>query len=130
MSVLDCALSSGRILTIGLRRVAVGALYVDSQGSQPVEFPQVQFLDEVVFMPVACRQFWGPDVQKTVIFHSCSLGQVVDVLARAVHRRLWMACAYATTSGLLLEVPQLSSSPGLVDFPGSETVGFFEGWWR
>ena len=126
MSVFDCALSSGRILTIGLRSVAVGALYVDSPGFvgccaellQPVEFPQVQFLDEVVFMPVACRQFWGPDVQKTVIFHSCSLGQVVDVLARAVHRRLWMSCA------------QLSSSPGLVDFPGSETVGFFEGWWR
>ena len=23
-------------------------------------------LDEVVFMPVACRQFWGPHVQKTV----------------------------------------------------------------
>ena len=90
----------------------------------------MQFLDEVVFMPVACRQFWGPDVQKTVIFHSCSLGQVVDVLARAVHRRLWMSCAYATTSGLLLEVPQLSSSPGLMDSPGSETVGFLEGWWR
>ena len=33
MSVWDCALSSGRILTIGLRSVAVGALYVDSQGS-------------------------------------------------------------------------------------------------
>ena len=90
----------------------------------------MQFLDEVVFMPVACRQFWGPDAQKTVIFHSCSLGQVADVLARAVHRRLWMSCAHAATSGLLLEVPQLSSSPGLVDFPGSEIVGFFEGWWR
>ena len=56
---------------------------------KPVKIPQVQFLDEVVFMPVACRQFWGPDVQKTVVFHSCSLGKVADVPARAVHRRLW-----------------------------------------
>ena len=35
---------------------------------KPVEIPQMQFLDEVVFMPVACRQFWGPNVQKTVVF--------------------------------------------------------------
>ena len=53
---------------------------------KPVEIPQVQFLDKVVFMPVACRQFWGPDVQKTVVFHSCSLDKVADVPARAVHR--------------------------------------------
>ena len=32
------------------------------------DFHMVQFLDEVVFMPFACRQFWGPDVQKTVVF--------------------------------------------------------------
>ena len=44
------------------------------------------FLVKVVFMPVACRQFWGPDVQKTVVFHSCSLDNVADVSARAVHR--------------------------------------------
>ena len=33
MSVLDRALSLGRILTIGLRRVVVGALYVESRCS-------------------------------------------------------------------------------------------------
>ena len=73
---------------------------------KPVEIPQVQFLDEVVFMPVACRQFWGPDVQKTVVFHSCSLDKVADVPARAVHRRLWMSLCLRSDVGLLLEVPQ------------------------
>ena len=38
-----------------------------------------QFLDKVVFMPVACRQFWGPDVQKTEVFRSCS-------------SRTWLTC--------------------------------------
>ena len=28
-----------------------------------------------VFMPVACRQCWGPDVQKTVVVHSSSFRQ-------------------------------------------------------
>ena len=43
------------------------------------KFPQLQFhvgprqfLNKVVFMPVACRQCWGPDVQKTVVFRSCN----------------------------------------------------------
>ena len=46
------------------------------------KFPQLQFyagprqfLDKVVFMPVACRQCWGPDVQKTVVCRSCSFEQ-------------------------------------------------------
>ena len=43
-----------------------------------VEIPQVQFLDKVVFMPVACGQFWGPDVQKT----ENSGGSAVAVLPR------------------------------------------------
>ena len=66
-----------------------------------VEIPQMQFLDEVVFMPVACRQFWGPDVQKTVVFHSCSLDKVADVPARAVHRRLWMSLCLCSDGGAL-----------------------------
>ena len=39
----------------------------------------LQFLDKVVFMPVACRQFWGPDVQNTGVFRSCS-------------SRAWLTC--------------------------------------
>ena len=61
----------------------------------------MQFLDEVVFMPVACRQFWGPDVLKTVIFHSCSLDKVADVPARAVHRWLWMSLCLCSDGGAL-----------------------------
>ena len=34
----------------------------------------VQFLDKAVFMPVARRHCWGPDVQKSVVFHSSSQG--------------------------------------------------------
>ena len=44
---------------------------------------------------------WGPDVQKTVVFHSCSLDKVADVPARAVHRRLWMSLCFCSDSGAL-----------------------------
>ena len=59
-----------------------------------IEISLLQFIDKVLpyvvaqrqiptalrgprqfFMPVACRQFWGPDVQKTVVLRSCSSGQ-------------------------------------------------------
>ena len=40
-------------------------------------------------------------------------------------------CAYAATLGLLLEVPQTQFiAGGWWDIPVTETVGFFEGWWR
>ena len=37
-------------------------------------------------MPVACRQFWGPDVQKLWFSRVAVLDKVADVPARAVHR--------------------------------------------
>ena len=37
-------------------------------------------------MPVACRQFWGPDVQKLWFSTVAVLDKVADVPARAVHR--------------------------------------------
>ena len=59
-----------------------------------IEISLLQFIDKVLpyvvaqrqiptalrgprqfFMPVACRQFWGPDVQKTVVLRSCSSRQ-------------------------------------------------------
>ena len=94
---------------------------------KPVEIPQVQFLDEVVFMPVACRQFWGPDVQKTVVFHSCSLGNVADVPARAVHRRVDVPVLMQRRLGSCWRYLRFTSSPELVDIPVTETVGFVEG---
>ena len=63
-------------------------------------------------MLVACRQFWGPDVQKTVVFHSCSLDKVDDVPARAVrslalggatdsvHRLIWWTSQFAWRQGI------------------------------
>ena len=48
----------------------------------------VQFLDKAVFMPVACRQCWGPDVQITVVFPQLQLLKKVlicPLLRRLVH---------------------------------------------
>ena len=99
---------------------------------KPVENPQVQFLDEVVFMPVACRQFWGPDVQKTVVFHSCSLGKVADVPARAVHRRLWTSLCLCGDVWALAgwRCLRLSSSPELVAFQFQRLWASSRVWWR
>ena len=94
---------------------------------KPVEIPQVQFLDKVVFMPVACRQFWGPDVQKTVVFHSCSLDKVADVPARAVHRRLWTSLCLAATLGSCWRCLRLSSSPRAGGHSSYRDCGFVEG---
>ena len=125
----SCATLGENFVAVGYVRVAYGALNVERQcswavvkncfspwrlhrcsswvdGFMPVEIPQVQFLGEVVFMPVACRQFWGTTVQKTVEFPQlqcchggrcpclCSSSTVVDVPV------------FAETVGLLLEVPQ------------------------
>ena len=52
----------------------------------------VQFLDKVVFMPVACRQCWGPDVQKTVSTVAF-LDKVADVLVVSARRcRRYSSC--------------------------------------
>ena len=62
-----------------------------------------QFLDRVVFMPVARRQCWVR--QKTVVFRSCSSGQwTCPLLRRQVH--------LGFTVQKTVEVPQL---PCLVD---------------
>ena len=54
--------------------------YVVAQRSIPMVLRgPLQFLDKVVFMPVACRQFWSPDVQNTGVFRSCS-------------SRTWLTC--------------------------------------
>ena len=70
MSVLDRALFLGRILTIGLRRVAVGALNVESQCSWAAVPVFGQGTDHVILV-VGCgndasqcqywivRYFWG-----------------------------------------------------------------------
>ena len=57
-------------------------------------------------MPVVCRQFWGPDMQKTVIFHSCSLDRWPMSLFVQFIDRCGRRCDHAATLGLLLEVPQ------------------------
>ena len=70
-----------------------------------------QFLDKVVFMPVACRQCLGSDVQKTVVCRSCSSWTkwTSQLLLRQVHLGL--------KEQKTLEVPQLpclSMSAGAV----------------
>ena len=53
---------------------------------------------------------------------------MVDVPVCAVHRRYERRCDHAATLGLLLEVPQFSSSPEFVDLPVcTETGAFIEG---
>ena len=144
------ALLLGRILwQLGYVRVAYGALIVERQcswavvvnasargdstgavlgfGFMPVEISQVQFLGEVVFMPVACRQCSCATVQKTVEFPQlqcchggrcpslCSSSTVVDV---PVHMQ--------RHGGSFWRCLRLSSSPELVDFPVLEP-GFLRG---
>ena len=70
-------------------------------GFMPVEIPQVQFLGEVVFMPVACRQFWGTTVQKTVEspqLQYCHGGRCPCLCSSS---RLWMSLCLCRDSGAL-----------------------------
>ena len=122
---LSRALLLERILwQLGYVRVAYGALNVERQcswavvmiasargdstgavlgfGFMPVEISPVQFLGEVVFMPVACRQCWGATVQNTMEFPQlqCCHGGRCPCLCRdrgalsggapdSVHRQSW-----------------------------------------
>ena len=60
----------------------------------------------------------GPDVQKTVVFHSCSLDNVADVSARAVHRPGVDVPVFMQRPSLALgRCHWFSSSLVLVDIP-------------
>ena len=52
------------------------------------------------------------------------LGQVVDVHALAVHRRLWASLRSCSDFGSLLEVPPTQSSPELWAFSVHRDMGF------
>ena len=87
----------------------------------------MQFLDEVVFMPVACRQLGSRRAQNCG-FSQLQSDKVVDVSARAVHRRLWMSlCFRSDSGGSCWRCLRLHSSPELVDFPSLRDGGFFAG---
>ena len=90
------------------------------------EIPQVLFLDTVETPVVVQRQVLGlRQCRKLWNFRSCSAVKVVDVPVYAGRRRYGRRCDHAASSGLLLEVPQFSSSPEFVDFPVcTETGGF------
>ena len=59
---------------------------------KPVEFPQVQLLDKML-CPWWNDRLYGPDVQKTVVFHSCRSSQVVVIPVVSRCRFPWSSCS-------------------------------------